>query len=230
MSEKIDYLTEDKPVPNQKFVCLSFLSPEGISNCKIRGLKVRGVYDTYEDASERAKTLRDMDKHFHVFVGEVGKWLPWDPEPDSKNVKEAEYAETELNTLMKSYMKNQKAAKKYEEERKNDLMEKSVQENLDIRMKTKKEVESELNKFMKNNEDTDDKEKLIIQDNLEKTLKTIDEEIKKLEEKNKDLVNSKKETLKEINENHVTEDDIKKTESELESAKQQLNSLTENNV
>jgi len=109
-------------------------------------------------------------------------------------------------------------------------MEKSVQENLDIRMKTKKEVESELNKFMKNNEDTDDKEKLIIQDNLEKTLKTIDEEIKKLEEKNKDLVNSKKETLKEINENHVTEDDIKKTEAELESAKQQLNSLTENNV
>lgn len=225
MSEKIDYLTEDKPVPNQKFVCLSFLSPEGISNCKIRGLKVRGVYDTYEDATERAKTLRDMDKHFHVFVGEVGKWLPWDPEPDSKNVKDAEYAETELNTLMKSYMKNQKAAKKYEEERKNDLMEKSVQENLDIRMKTKKEVESELNKFIKNNEDTDDKEKLIIQDNLEKTLKTIDEEIQKLEEKNKELVNSKKETLQVINENHVSEDDIKKTEAELENAKQQLSSL-----
>ena len=79
MSEKIDYLTEDKPIVNQKFVCLSFLSPEGISNCKIRGLKIRGVYDTYEDATKEAKELRDMDKHFHVFVGEVGKWLPWDP-------------------------------------------------------------------------------------------------------------------------------------------------------
>ena len=44
-------------------------------------------------------------------------------------------------------MKNQKAAKKFEEERKSQLLEKSVQENLDIRMKTKKEVESELNKF-----------------------------------------------------------------------------------
>merc|ERR1711916_246365 len=139
MSQKIDYLTEDKPLANQKFVCLSFLSPEGISNCKIRGLKVRGVYDTYEDATERAKELRDMDKHFHVFVGEVGKWLPWDPEPDSKNVKDAEYAETELNTLMKSYMKNQKD----EETRKSEMLEKSVQENLNIRKKTKKEVQSE---------------------------------------------------------------------------------------
>ena len=66
MSEKIDYLTEDKSLPNQKFVCLSFLSPEGVSNCKIRGLKVRGVYDTYEEASDRAKHLRDLDKYFHV--------------------------------------------------------------------------------------------------------------------------------------------------------------------
>ena len=230
MSEKIDYLTEDKPIVNQKFVCLSFLSPEGISNCKIRGLKVRGVYDTYEDATERAKELRDMDKHFHVFVGEVGKWLPWDPEPDSKNVKDAEYAETELNNLMKSYMKNQKAAKKFEEERKSQLLEKSVQENLDIRMKTKKEVESELNKFKKNNKEKEDKEKLVIQENLEKTLKNIDEEIEKLEKKNKELSESKTKTVTEMNQNHVSEDEIKRTEAELESAKQQLNSLVEKNV
>ena len=74
MSQKIDYLTEDKAIPNQKFVCLSFLSPEGVSNCKIRGLKVRGVYDTYEEASDRAKHLRDLDKYFHVFVVNVVKY------------------------------------------------------------------------------------------------------------------------------------------------------------
>jgi DNA repair exonuclease SbcCD ATPase subunit len=225
MSQKIDYLTEDKPLPNQKFVCLSFLSPEGISNCKIRGLKVRGVYDTYEEATERAKTLRDTDKYFHVFVGEVGKWLPWDPEPDSKNVKDAEYAENELNTLMKSYMKNQKDAQKFEETRKSELLEKSVQENLDIRKKTKKEVQSELDKFMKTNKNTEDKEKQIIQENLEKTLKTIDEEIEKLEQKNKDLVNDKNDTVKQLDDVKISEDEIKKTEKELENVQQQLNSL-----
>lgn len=225
MSQKIDYLTEDKPLPNQKFVCLSFLSPEGISNCKIRGLKVRGVYDTYEEATSRAKTLRDTDKHFHVFVGEVGKWLPWDPEPDSKNVKDAEYAETELNNLMQSYRKNQQAAQQFEETRKSELIEKSLQENLEIRKKTKKEVQSELDKFMESNQNTEDKEKLIIQENLEKTLKTIDEEIEKLENKNKDLSTDKKDTAERLESVQISEDEIKKTEEEIEKVKQQLNAL-----
>jgi len=225
MSEKIDYLTEDKPLANQKFVCLSFLSPEGISNCKIRGLKVRGVYETYEEATARAKALRDTDKHFHVFVGEVGKWLPWDPEPDSKQVKDAEYAENELNNLMKAYRKNQQAAQNFEETRKSELLEKSLQENLEIRKKTKKEVQTELDKFMKSNEGTEDKEKLIIQENLEKTLKTIDEEIAKLENKNNDLSADKKDTEQKLESVQVSEDEIKKTEDEIEKVKQQLNAL-----
>jgi DNA repair exonuclease SbcCD ATPase subunit len=225
MSEKIDYLTEDKPIPNQKFVCISFLSPEGISNCKIRGLKVRGVYDTYEEATSRAKILRDTDKHFHVFVGEVGKWLPWDPEPDSKNVKDAEYAETELNNLMQAYRKNQQAAQQFEETRKSELIDKSLQENLEIRKKTKKEVQSELDKFMESNKNNEDKDKLIIQENLEKTLKTIDEEIEKLENKNKDLSADKKNTSDRLESVQISEDEIKKTEEEIEKVKQQLNAL-----
>ena len=63
---KIDYLTEDDVIKSQQFVCLSFLSPEGISNCKIRGLKVRGVYATYEEATARAKKLRDADQYHHL--------------------------------------------------------------------------------------------------------------------------------------------------------------------
>jgi len=228
MSQKIDYLTEDKPVPNQKFVCLSFLSPEGISNCKVRGLKVRGVYDTYEDATERAKSLRDSDKYFHVFVGEVGKWLPWDPEPESDKVKDSEYAEGELNKLMKSYMKNQKAAKKFEEERKNDLLEKSLQENIEIRKKTKNEVDNELKKYRKNNKDKTE-ESDMIEENLEKTLKTIDEEIEKLEKKNKEMADAKNNVISNLENAKISEDDIKKTEKELENVKQKYNSLIEKN-
>ena len=66
---------------------------------------------------------------------------------------------------------------------------------------------------------------------MEKTLKNIDEEIeKKLEKKNKELSESKTKTVTEMNQNHVSEDEIKRTEAELESAKQQLNSLVEKNV
>jgi hypothetical protein len=67
----VDHLNEDEPLTGQKWVCISFLSPEGIKNCSVRGLKIRGVYDLREDADKRAKELQETDPDFHVFVGEV---------------------------------------------------------------------------------------------------------------------------------------------------------------
>jgi hypothetical protein len=53
----------------------------------------------------------------NVFVGEVGKWLPWDPNPNA--VAEQEYAEDQLNTLMKKYKENEAARDTfYSEQRK----------------------------------------------------------------------------------------------------------------
>lgn len=75
----------------------------GQSSC--RGLKVRGVYDSLKEAQNRAKLLQRMDRNFNVYVGQVGYWLPWDPNPD--HVQESEYLEGELNKLMKGYKNNQ---------------------------------------------------------------------------------------------------------------------------
>ena len=72
----------------------------------IRGLKVRGVYESKREAEVRAKVLQRRDPNFHVFVGQVGYWLPWDPNPDG--VAEQEYANDQLNTLMKKYQENRK--------------------------------------------------------------------------------------------------------------------------
>lgn len=71
----------------------------------VQGLKVRGVYDTYAEATARAKTLQKLDPSFNVYVGQVGFWLPWDPEPH--DVADQEYADDQLNTLMKKYKENE---------------------------------------------------------------------------------------------------------------------------
>ena len=71
----------------------------------IRGLKVRGVYDTLKEAQVRAQVLQRKDPHFNVFIGQVGYWLPWDPNPHK--VDKQEYAEKELNTLVQKYRENQ---------------------------------------------------------------------------------------------------------------------------
>jgi hypothetical protein len=70
----------------------------------IRGLKVRGVYDSQKEASIRAQVLRRKDPSFNVFVGQVGYWLPWDPE--CENIPDQEYQEGQLNELVKKYKEN----------------------------------------------------------------------------------------------------------------------------
>merc|ERR1711865_224213 len=46
----------------------------------IRGIKVRGVYDTFKEAEIRSKVLQKIDKSFNVYVAPIGSWLPWDPD------------------------------------------------------------------------------------------------------------------------------------------------------
>ena len=72
----------------------------------VRGLKIRGVYDTIKEAQVRAKVLQRRDPNFHVYVGQVGFWLPWEPEPHK--IQNEEYLESQLNELVKNYKQNQK--------------------------------------------------------------------------------------------------------------------------
>jgi uncharacterized membrane protein len=82
----------------------------------VRGIKVRGVYDTYNEAVGRAKTLQKIDPSFNVYVGQVGFWLPWDPDP--VDVGNMEYADDQLNTLMKKYKENEAQRDEFYEEMK----------------------------------------------------------------------------------------------------------------
>jgi hypothetical protein len=84
----------------------------------IRGLKIRGVYDTYAEALGRAKTLQKIDPSFNVYVGQIGFWLPWDPEPH--DVADQEYADDQLNQLMKKYKENESQRDEFYEKMKRE--------------------------------------------------------------------------------------------------------------
>ena len=73
----------------------------------VRGVKVRGVYSTKDDAIEMARKLNENDRSVSVHVADVGKWLALD------NVvgKDVKYQESELNTLMEEREKNDIRAK-----------------------------------------------------------------------------------------------------------------------
>lgn len=80
----------------------------------VRGVKVRGSYNSKEEAVARSKKLQRQDPLHNIYVADVGKWLPWDPEPS--DISEQEYAEEKLNTLMKNYKENEEARDMFERE------------------------------------------------------------------------------------------------------------------
>ena len=86
----------------------------------VRGLKIRGTYPSKEEAIARSKKLQRMDPIHNIFVAEVGKWLPWDPEPSQ--IGEQEYAEEKLNTLMKKYKENEEAREMFERENRESML------------------------------------------------------------------------------------------------------------
>lgn len=81
----------------------------------IRGLKVRGVFGNVKEAEIKAKKLQNKDKYHNIFMAEVGKWTPWDPNPHE--VKDQEYNNEQLNTLMKKYRENEDSREQFFEQR-----------------------------------------------------------------------------------------------------------------
>jgi len=104
-----DFLYSHKEKLEQEFHALNDF------RTTIRGVKVRGVYGNPKEAEIKAKKLQAKDKYHNIFMGEVGKWTPWDPSPNE--VKDQEYNNDQLNTLMKKYHENEDAREQFFEER-----------------------------------------------------------------------------------------------------------------
>ena len=103
----------------------------------VRGVKVRGTYDTLKEAQVRAKLLQKKDKNFNVFVGQVGFWLPWDPNPH--NIENQEYFESELNELVKKYKENQSSKDDHFREHVDYVKQQASKESEISKLKNKQE-------------------------------------------------------------------------------------------
>jgi hypothetical protein len=215
MSKIVDLLDEDKPIAEQKYACLSFISPEKIIKQKdvfffeqfiktydfnksiekyiqflnfvsykynvdseklhedfkeyvesekeslktsveddyknfvenseeklekefsklhefqtsVRGIKVRGVFPSQEEAELRCKMLREVDPNHDVYVGPVGLWVPFHPE--AYKTGNVQYLESELNSLMNEKNKNEEKAKLAFDTRVKESKLNAIKENME---------------------------------------------------------------------------------------------------
>jgi hypothetical protein len=100
----------------------------------IRGLKVRGVFPTQEEAELKCKKLREMDPNFDIFVAPVGMWLPWHPDPYKTG--EVNFMEEQLNELHHQKLKNEERAKKEFDKRVLDAKREAIKKNIELAQKS----------------------------------------------------------------------------------------------
>jgi hypothetical protein len=217
-----DYLDEDPVISNQTFVCVSIFTPNSIKTPdgnvvnqehRVRAFKIRGVYSSRERAEKRCEEIRKFDRYHHVFIGEVGKWLPWDD--DASNAEDAVYAEPKLNEMMKSYNESQQKAAEYNEERKMKAHADATKKKKEEQKKNKKDQVNNLdelqNDIIKEVSSMEEPSKSLVQTELIEDQDKLDKlnETVKLE---KNELDSEKEVIQN------KENTINKIDSELEKA------------
>ena len=112
-----DYTT----VPGQLYACLSVVGPEAPQKNDKFGIKIRGAFNSRDEAASHAKRLQKEDATFDIYVVDMYKWLLIPP--DTSRIEDVHYTNEKLEELMSGYKENQSQAAQRFAERKRDMME-----------------------------------------------------------------------------------------------------------
>jgi hypothetical protein len=123
-SEYKTFLDEHEEALNEEF------GKKNDFQTSVRGIKVRGVFPTQQEAEMRCKMVREVDPNFDVYVGQVGVWVPFHPE--AYKTGRVEYMEEELNQLMHEKMKNERTAKQEFDKRVKESRRSAIEENIKL--------------------------------------------------------------------------------------------------
>ena len=113
-----DYLT----VPGQLFACVSFVGPDLPQKNDKFGMKIRGCFQSRDEAGTHAKRLQKEDAIVDIYVVDMYKWLLIPP--DRAQIEDTHYQNEKLEEIMSKYRANQSQAAAMFEKRKRDMVAK----------------------------------------------------------------------------------------------------------
>lgn len=116
-----DFLT----VPGQVFALISLVGPDLPQKNEKLGLKLRGCFQTKDEAASHAKRLQKEDPMIDIYVVDMYKWLLIPPDRDQ--IDDTHYQNEKLEEIMTKYRQNQREAAAHFEKRKRDMMAKPIE-------------------------------------------------------------------------------------------------------
>lgn len=117
---ELNLLKDNIRVPKQEYACVSFVAPGLRQKNDSIGLKIKGCFETLEQAQEHAADLMKEDPTFDVYAVEMYNWLLVPPDP--KAMENQVYHDERLNTLVHEHLLEQEVAKREFDLRKDLLM------------------------------------------------------------------------------------------------------------
>jgi len=140
LDENVD--KDIEKVSGQNYALICVVSPQGGQKSENICLKIKGVFNTLEDANKHAEMLQKIDSTFDIYVVDMYSWLLVPPDP---TLIEQKHVDSKLNEIIGGHRESQLKAKMYFEERKRELIE-----NINIENDKRKEE----NEKMKEEEST----------------------------------------------------------------------------
>ena len=131
-----DYFISDPPIPDQQWCVLSFADNGKAAGSVTKVVKVKYVTRTQEEATRKAEHFQSMGDPFDVYVGEVGKWLPFTTNP--LTVGNVQYEQKELSDLISGHLQQQQHDRVAFKERV-ALEKQRMQEETELKKKRRRE-------------------------------------------------------------------------------------------
>ena len=117
------------------------MSPQDGQKSENICLKIKGVFNTLDDANKHAEMLQKIDSTFDIYVVEMYSWLLVPPDA---TLIEQKHVDSKLNEIIGGHRESQLKAKMYFEERKRELIENINIEN-DKRKEENEKMKEESN-------------------------------------------------------------------------------------
>jgi hypothetical protein len=134
-SRNVDVLDEDVfTVPGQNFALISFVGPDQRQKNEKLGMKIRGVFNTRDEADAHIRKIRKFDTIMDVYLVDLYKWILIPPPANPLDLEHADikYEESQkyLEDLVAGHRRNNELAKQHFEERKAAIIKDGLDKHL----------------------------------------------------------------------------------------------------
>lgn len=146
------YLEKDAMrVAGQNYAVVSIISPDSNQRYEKIAMKIKGVFNTLDEARDHANKLHKADDTFDIHVVEMYAWIVVPPE--KKALGEVHYSDQKLDELITTHTKEQELAQIEFERHRREMIEHGKKHAMEAKAREELEQKKALEQVLEDNDE-----------------------------------------------------------------------------